>query len=509
MMPGLVRYAPWELAALLADFVDVAGLPPCPLAGISLDSRSLQPGELFLACAGSRGHGMEYAADAVRHGAAAIAAEPAGGWSPAELQRAARELGVPVLAVPELARRASALAGRFYGQPADHLRLIGVTGTNGKTSVSQYLAQALAPQRRCGVLGTVGYGFPGALLPASHTTPDAVRLQALLAELHAAGADSVAMEVSSHALHQHRVAAVPFDTALFTNLSRDHLDYHGDMAAYAEAKAQLFRGAGLRLAVLNTDDAMGRRLAAELRGRVTVVACGAAVDTDALGDRFVALQDIATHPDGLAFGYRSSWGAGEVRTALLGRFNAANLALVLGVLLADGLDPAAAGQRLAALQAVPGRMEAFGGGAAPLVVVDYAHTPDALAQALGSLRGHTERRLHCVFGCGGDRDRGKRPQMGAVAERLADRVTLTDDNPRGEGGDDIIAEIRAGMRDPGHAQVQRNRALAIRQAVAAAAPGDVVLVAGKGHEDYQLVGELRLPFSDAAQVRQALRELQA
>jgi UDP-N-acetylmuramoyl-L-alanyl-D-glutamate--2,6-diaminopimelate ligase len=348
--------------------------------------------------------------------------------------------------------------------------------------------------------------LPGALQPASHTTPDAVRLQALLAELQAAGADAVAMEVSSHALHQHRVAAVPFDTAVFTNLSRDHLDYHGDMDAYAEAKAQLFRAAGLRLAVLNTDDAMGRRLAAELRGRVAGVACGEAPETEALAERFVALRAVATRTDGLVFGFRSSWGEGEVHTPLLGRFNAANLALVLGVLLAWGLEPATVAQRLAGLQAVPGRMQPFGGGARPLVVVDYAHTPDALAQVLESLRAHTERRLHCVFGCGGERDRGKRPLMGAAAERLADRVILTDDNPRGEDGSLIIAEIRAGMRTPDSAAVQRNRALAIRQAIGAAGPGDVVLIAGKGHEAYQQVGDLRLPFSDADQVRQALAE---
>ncbi|MFM1891588.1 MAG: hypothetical protein RLZ44_665, partial [Pseudomonadota bacterium] len=342
MMPGLERSAGWELAALLVDFAEVAGVPACRLAGISLDSRNLNPGELFLACAGTREHGMEYAAAAVRRGAVAIAAEPTGGWPLARLQQAARDLRVPVVAVPELGRRASALAARFYGAPAEGLRLIGVTGTNGKTSVTHYLAQALAPQHRCGVLGTVGYGLPGALQPASHTTPDAVRLQALLAELQAAGADAVAMEVSSHALHQHRVAAVPFDTAVFTNLSRDHLDYHGDMGAYAEAKAQLFRGAGLRLAVLNTDDALGRRLAAELRGRVAGVACGEAPETEALAERFVVLRDVATRADGLAFGFRSSWGEGEVRTPLLGRFNAANLGLVLGVLLAWGLDPATA-----------------------------------------------------------------------------------------------------------------------------------------------------------------------
>lgn len=506
MMPGRQEQGQWTLPALLAGFAAVAGLPARALAGVALDSRDLLPQGLFLACAGSRGHGLEHAADAVRRGAAAIAAEPTAAWTMARMRALAGELGVPVIPVPALGRHASALAARFHGEPAARLRLIGVTGTNGKTSVSQFLAQALTPEWPCGVLGTIGYGFPQALQPASHTTPDAVRLQALLAALQAAGAAAVAMEVSSHALHQHRVAAVPFDTAVFTNLSRDHLDYHGSMAAYAEAKAQLFRRPGLRLAVLNTDDPMGLRLAGELRGRTPAVACGREAATADRADHYVRLQAVMARAGGLAFAFDSSWGAAEVVTPLLGTFNAENLALVLGVLLAWGVTPPQAAQRLARLQPVPGRMERFGGGQQPLVVVDYAHTPDALTKVLESLRPHTRGALVCVFGCGGDRDRGKRPEMGAAAERLADRVVLTDDNPRSEDGDRIIAEIRAGMAAPGRAAVERNRALAIRRAITAAGPDDLVLVAGKGHEDYQQVGELRLGFSDAVQVRLALGE---
>ena len=506
MMPGLKGNAGWTLADLLAGLVEPVGLPPLAVTGLAMDSRAMVPGGLFLACVGTRAHGMTYAAAAVRHGAAAVLAEPDAEWPPARLAAQAGALGVPIIPVPELGRLASHLAARFHGEPARQLRMLGVTGTNGKTSVTQFLAQALAPAWRCGVLGTVGYGFPGDLQAASHTTPDPVRLQELLAELHDAGARAVAMEVSSHALHQHRVGAVPFDTAVFTNLSRDHLDYHGSMAAYADAKAQLFRQPGLRLAVLNTDDAMGLRLADELRGRVTVVACGRTDATSAHAAHYVHLHNVKVGPDGLAFDFDSSWGPGSVRTPLLGEFNAENLSLVLGVLLAWDMAPAQAAQRLAALMPVPGRMQTFGGSGRPLVVVDYAHTPDALAKVLNSLRAHTRGRLVCVFGCGGDRDRGKRPEMGALAERLADRVLLTDDNPRSEDGDAIVAAIRAGMARPEAALVERNRAAAIRRAIADAGPDDLILLAGKGHEDYQLVGDLRLPFSDAEQVRLALAE---
>ena len=487
------------LAELLVG-LGAGAVPAASIGALAMSSRAVMPGALFLACRGGSRHGIDFAEPAVRAGAAAIAAEPDSEWTSGRLAELGGTLGVPVVAVPELGAKAGEIAARFFGRPGDRLRLIGVTGTNGKTTVTQYLARALAPDVRCAVVGTLGAGYPDALAPTTHTTPDAVALQSTLAELVAEGAEAVAMEVSSHALHQHRVAGLRFDTAVFTNLTRDHLDYHLTMEAYAEAKARLFRSPGLRHAVINTDDAFGLALFGEMARRMPVVACG--LDgVPAHAERFVAAERVVADVGGLTLHVRSSWGDGELASPLLGRFNAANLLAVLAVLLEGGVPVDAALARLATLGTVAGRMERLGGGERPLVVVDYAHTPDALAQVLGALREHCRGRLHCVFGCGGERDAGKRPLMGEVAETLADRVIVTDDNPRHEDGDAIVAQILAGLREPARATVERNRARAIGAAVADALPGDVVLVAGKGHEDYQQVGDLRLPFSDRAVVQ--------
>jgi len=489
---------------LLAD-LGAAGRPAVRVTALAMDSRRASPGALFLACRGGAQHGLDFAEAAVRAGAVAIAAEPDAAWPSARLDELAARLGVPVVAVPALGAMAGEVAARFHGRPGDRLRLIGVTGTNGKTTVTQYLARALAADTRCAVIGTLGVGFPDALRPTTHTTPDAAALQSMLAALVDDGARAVAMEVSSHALHQQRVAGLRFDTAVFTNLTRDHLDYHQTMEAYAEAKARLFRAPGLRLAVVNTDDAFGLALFGETVRRVPVLAYG--LDgVPAQAERFVAAERVVTDVAGLRLHVRSSWGEGELVSPLLGRFNAANLLAVLAVLLEAGVPMADALARLATLPTVAGRMERLGGGDQPLVVVDYAHTPDALTQVLGALRAHCRGRLLCVFGCGGERDTGKRPQMGEVAETLADRVIVTDDNPRREDGDAIVAQILAGLNEPARAVVERNRARAIAMAIVDAVPGDIVLVAGKGHEDYQQTGELKLPFSDRAVVQQLLRE---
>ena len=473
------------------------------VTALAMDSRSVSPGGLFLACRGASRHGLIFAEAAVRSGAAAIAAETDSDWPSARLAEVADRLRVPVVGVTALGSKASEIAARFYGRPAERLRLIGVTGTNGKTTVTQYLARVLSADSPCAVVGTLGAGFPGALRPTTHTTPDAVTLQAMLAEVAAGGARGVAMEVSSHALHQHRVAGLRFDTAIFTNLTRDHLDYHQTMEAYADAKAQLFRSPALRLAVINTDDPFGLAMFGETAQRLPVVACG--LDgVPAHAEHFVAGERLVAEVNGLRLRVRSSWGDGELTSPLLGRFNAANLLAVLAVLLESGVAVDGALARIKTLRAVPGRMERLGGGDRPLVVVDYAHTPDALTQVLGALREHCTGRLHCVFGCGGERDRGKRPLMAGVAETLADRVVITDDNPRREDGDAIVAEILAGLRQPGRATVERDRGRAIAATLADAVPGDIILVAGKGHENYQQVGDLRLPFSDHDLVQRLL-----
>jgi UDP-N-acetylmuramoyl-L-alanyl-D-glutamate--2,6-diaminopimelate ligase len=471
------------------------------LSGLSLDSRSLEPGYLFLALDGSRGHGLMYLSEAVEQGAVLVLAESCDDWP--EERIATLPASVPVLAVRGLKAEASALAARFFGHPARQMRMAGVTGTNGKTSVSLFLARALPGEWRCAVTGTTGNGFPGRLQPATHTTPDAVEAQRLLADLKDQGAAAVAMEVSSHALDQHRLAAVPFHTAVFTNLSRDHLDYHGSMRAYAAAKQKLFDTADLQLAVINTDDETGAELLETVKGRVRTVACHRGGRT--LGaDEFIRLESLQQGPAGLILSISSSWGQAMINSRLVGDFNATNLMLVLAVLLAWDVSMEQAVARLGELETVPGRMQALGGGAQPLVVVDYAHTPDALGKVLGSLRAHCRGRLLCVFGCGGDRDRGKRPQMGALAEAMADVVVVTDDNPRHEASPAIIADILEGMEQPTRVQVQPDRASAIAMAIEQAGPGDVVLVAGKGHETWQQLGDLRLPFNDVEQVRRSL-----
>ncbi|WP_456376915.1 UDP-N-acetylmuramoyl-L-alanyl-D-glutamate--2,6-diaminopimelate ligase [Thiolapillus sp.] len=496
------QYSGWLAGDLLADL----GLPTgaweqLPVSGLALDSRKTEAGFLFLALSGSQGHGLEYLQQALDNGASLVLAESSADWPESRIHRLERS--VPILVMDDLRPVVSEIAARFYGRPAQGMRIAGVTGTNGKTSVSLFLAQALPQAWHCAVTGTTGNGFPGSLQPASHTTPDAVEAQRILSALKSAGAKTVAMEVSSHALDQHRLAAVPFHTAVFTNLSRDHLDYHGSMGAYAAAKQRLFETPGLEMAVINTDDATGAELLSGLKGKVETIACHRG--THALGsDEFIHIESFEQRPRGLCLRFSSSWGKGEIDSLLLGDFNASNLTLVLAVLLGWGVPMEEAISGLEKLETVPGRMQKFGGGDQPLVVVDYAHTPDALANALASLRSHGIRRLYCVFGCGGDRDRGKRAPMGTLAEALADVVILTDDNPRSESSAAILADILEGMQEPRQAQVIPDRAEAIAAAIHQAQAGDAVLVAGKGHESYQQIGDQRLPFSDIEQVRRCL-----
>jgi UDP-N-acetylmuramoyl-L-alanyl-D-glutamate--2,6-diaminopimelate ligase len=387
------------------------------------------------------------------------------------------------------------------------MQVIGVTGTDGKTSVTHFIAQALSDNgAACGLLGTLGYGVYGRLQPPSHTTPDSLRLQAEFAGLRDAGVRQVVMEVSSHALHQRRTDGTAFDTAVLTHLSRDHLDYHGSTEAYAEAKRRLFVSEGLATAVLNIDDAFGRSLAGQLGAGLRVIAYGHSRDECArAAAHWIALEQVLPREHGIALRLDSSWGVQVFESRLLGAFNANNLMAALGALLASGLTLEVAVNRLAGVTTVPGRMELFCQPGMPRVVVDYAHTPHALESALQALRPHCSGELVCVFGAGGERDQGKRPLMGAAAERFADRVVLTSDNPRGESPQAILEQIAAGFEQPQRARCIVDRGCAIDAAIAAAAADDLVLVAGKGHEDYQQIGERRLAFSDRERVQQALR----
>ena len=464
-----------------------------PLADLTADSRSVKMGSIFVAYPGSAQDGRAYIPEAIARGASAVIWEKSGfNW------REAWE--VPNLGVENLRERISEIAGHLYGNPSDSLWMAGVTGTNGKTSVAQWIAAALdGTGRRSAVLGTLGNGLVGERTEAKNTTPDPIVLQRLLAEYRRRGARNVAMEVSSHGLDQGRVSGIKYDAAVFTNLTRDHLDYHGSMEAYGEAKARLFTARGLRHRIVNVDDAFGAALAKRFPDAITYGTRGKA----RLRASKIALSDA-----GVRFHLDSDWGHGEVRAGVLGVFNVANLLAVLGTLIAAGLTFDEAVAAVGTLQPVPGRLERVGGGSQPLVVVDYAHTPDALEKALEALRpavaaGH---RLSCVFGCGGDRDPGKRPLMGAVAARLADHVIVTSDNPRSEAPAAIIAQVLEGI--PGKAEAIEDRQVAIFSAVHQATLGDVVLLAGKGHETYQEIAGVRHPFDDREVARAALAEWQ-
>jgi UDP-N-acetylmuramoyl-L-alanyl-D-glutamate--2,6-diaminopimelate ligase len=486
------------LQTLLAGIVQApAGVR---VSDVTLDSREVAPGALFLACRGRSHHGLAFAAEALARGARAVLYEP-----PAEGVGSLQALAPQafIAAVPELSARAGRIADRFFGEPSRALGITAVTGTNGKTTCAWLLAQALERcGRRAAYLGTLGFGRPGALCSARHTTADAVTVHRQLAAVRELGAQWVGMEVSSHALDQQRIAGVRVHTAAFTNLTRDHLDYHGSMAAYGRAKQRLFELDTLVNRVINIEDAFGAELAARGDSGALIVTTRTAAPPP--GARWVRAVSVAAHGIGLLIEVDSSWGAESLQVPLIGDFNADNCLTVLAVLLGAGVTFAAALKALAECRAAPGRMEAFGGAAGqPLAIVDYAHSPDALAKALSNARHHCRGRLHVVFGCGGDRDRGKRPLMGRVAAELADEVILTDDNPRSEPPERITAEILAGVA-PRAARIEHDRARAIREALAGSAATDVVLIAGKGHETEQVYGAVRRPFSDQAVVRAAL-----
>jgi len=463
---------------------------------ITADSRQVEGGVAFAAYPGSARDGRAFIGDAIARGAAAVL------WEPKDFEWSG-EWKAPNAAVPHLKHAVGSIAYFLYGSPSRDLWMVGITGTNGKTSCAHWIAHALdACGRRAGIIGTLGNGLVGALAPAPNTTPDACVLHEILAQMRHAGAQAVTMEVSSHGLEQGRVNAVSFDVALFTNLSRDHLDYHGTLAAYGASKARLFAWPGLSTIVVNAEDPFGRNLIEDAHRR------GQRHITYGLAGADITATSLAMGRRGLALSLATPWGRGEVETQVVGAFNAANLLGVLGVLLASDVPLAAAVDALGALVPPAGRMQRLGGGDAPLVVVDYAHTPDALDKALAVLRSAVRagRELRVVFGCGGDRDRGKRPQMGRIAAALADRVYVTNDNPRGEDPQAIAQAIVQGIRETGNRRyrVELDRGAAIRLALEDAQPGDVVLIAGKGHEPYQETAGVRRPFSDLAAAREAL-----
>lgn len=480
------------LAGVLAEAGSLA--QEVTISGLQLDSRLVVAGDAFLALPGVAHDGRNYLEAAALADASVIIAER----GLTALQRLAAGT-VPIIEISGLAARVGSIASEFYGAPSAAMHVVGITGTNGKTTTSRLLAQLLRHRYgHCGVIGTLGATLDDQVAEAVNTTPDAVSLQRQLATWLAQGVEHAVLEVSSHSLEQGRVNGLDFETAIFTNLTHDHLDYHGDMTSYGLAKSRLFSGGSLKTAILNMDDPFAGSIV-ELAGDGIDVLGYSLLGQNAA----VQARDVSYHDNGLEATLSSPWGDGLLRSPLAGDFNLSNLLAAITAACVAGVPLARVIELVPDLQGVPGRMEYVPNEHGLQVVVDYAHTPDALQQALWALRAHAQGELICVFGCGGDRDAKKRPVMGRIAAEHADRVIVTSDNPRNESPQDIIADIKRGISGP--VECEADRAAAIALAVATARPGDCILVAGKGHESYQQLGEERIPFSDVEHLRRALQ----
>lgn len=456
------------------------------VTGLCLDSREIKPGYVFFALVGSSQDGRDYVTQAISAGACAIIVD--------SQHPLTKPLSVPVIAIEHLSAQLGAIAQRFYHHPAQSMILYGVTGTNGKTSITYYLAEALAALGcSTGIVGTTGNGLWPNLQTGTHTTPDPIKLAQLLAQLAAQNAQAVAMEVSSHALDQYRVDGLAFDTAIFTNLTRDHLDYHHTMEAYAQAKSRLFDFPGLKFRLFNVDDLQGALWAERYQANTTYT-YGLKAHTS---PRHTFVSAITSQGEGMQMHIESPWYSGKLHLNLVGDFNVLNALAVFVALCIHDYPPEEVIAALQTIKSPPGRMQCISHVNRPMVVIDYAHTPDALESALRALRPHTQGQLWCVFGCGGDRDPGKRPQMAAIAEHYADRVVVTSDNPRSEDPDAIIQAIVQGFSERDHWQAIVSRSEAIQTALAQAKPHDVVLIAGKGHETYQEIAGVKYPYQDA------------
>jgi len=505
-----------RLKDLLNGLVSFPDQDDMPISGLVLDSRELVRGDVFVALTGAKQHGLVHVEQAINNGACAVIFDPAGnGRQLVEALQPNTATLVPMIAVENLGLKLGELAARFYGDPSRFMTVIGITGTNGKTSCSQFLSQMLDD---CGIIGTLGWGEWGKLSKTLNTTPDALAIQKILAELAKNKKRTVAMEVSSHGLEQGRVNGVIFKGAVFTNISRDHLDYHGSMDAYVQAKLALLKAPGLAFAAVNLDDDYSERIIAAVPESVQLWHFSAKGKIADSGE-CVSAENIRHKMDGIEFDVRFRDELQRVKVPLYGDFNIENVLAVLTVMLAMGeslnddcMDAggrathgavAEAAKRLANIEPVVGRMERFGAETDPLIFVDYAHTPDALDKVLSSLRKHCKQALWVVFGCGGNRDTGKRSQMGKIAERWADHVVITDDNPRYENGLDIVNDILAGCRSA-KVEVIQNREQAIQKVVASAAKNDCIVIAGKGHEQYQESNGVCVPFSDREVVMDAL-----
>ena len=510
MMPALEYKSPISLFQLLEGIVPAdKSLSKVLCTGLCLDSRKAKPGEVFFALSGQSVDGLHFAREALQSGVIALLHQ-----APANdlVVALAREYRVPIICDPQLADHIGDIASRFYQQPSSRMKVIAVTGTDGKTSVSHFLAQALDKKAlransRAAVIGTVGSGFLDEIKSSTHTTPDAISLQSRMAELHDNGASHIAMEASSHGLEQGRLNGTKLELAVLTNLGRDHLDYHGDLQAYQSAKQRLFEMPKLGGAVLNWHDPFGQHLLNTFGSRYPISIYGIGQENEIRNSQaadWVCAKQLECAADGLSMHIVFPDGETNLTCNLLGKFNALNVLAVAASLrfLSYTADEIIA--VLSRLKSVPGRMQVISQVGMPKVVIDYAHTPQALSSALNALRLHCHGKLWCVFGCGGDRDIGKRSEMGGIADDLADRTIITNDNPRSESPEKIAEDIKQGMRNGSDVLVILDRADAITTALKLASSEDFVLVAGKGHETSQEIGDKLIPFSDQLVVEQYL-----
>jgi UDP-N-acetylmuramoyl-L-alanyl-D-glutamate--2,6-diaminopimelate ligase len=473
----------------------------CNISSLALDSRKIKPGGLFLAIKGAQLDGRCYIQDAISRGAAAVLVDALSTDEPLRWQE-----NVPLIPVDQLQAQIGQIAAKFYDEPAKQGYMVGVTGTSGKTSCTHFIAEALQLlQQHCGLIGTLGCGFYGALDSVGLTTPDAITLQSQLHQLVTQGASAIAMEVSSHSIAQSRIGGIEFDVGVFTNLTQDHLDYHGDMASYAAVKRTFLASADTRALVINADDAYGLQWIQELSPNKPIIAYTTS-QTLAIPSHIpvISASHIELSLKGISAYIHSPWGEGELWLPLIGKFNLSNCLAALAVLTRHGVPFKDMLHAFSMIHPVVGRMQTLSMPKKPLVVVDYAHKPDALEQVLLTLRQYTQGQLYCVFGCGGERDRLKRPLMASIAERLADQVIVTNDNPRRESPADIVADIMAGFTQPDRVTVEFDRSKAIENSIQWAHENDCILIAGKGAEHYQQIGDERMPFDDIKKAQEIL-----
>lgn len=481
-----------NLHDLLHGIASVPANYPIAITDLALDSRQVNAGDLFLAYPGDTSDGRLFIQSAIENGACAVLFDPNPTIN-------LPETNIPCIPVSELKAKLGLIAARFYDHPSKRLSTIAITGTNGKTSISHFCAQALNTLNYpCGVIGTLGNGLLNNLHETKNTTSDPVTLQGILAELKSANAKAVTLEASSHALVQGRLVGTHVDIAIFTNLTRDHLDYHLTMENYGNAKKLLFAFDSLKSRIINIDDAFGKTLFENYKSYPGTVSYSCKEEAN-----FSIIQ-FEPHPQGMDLVIKTPQGKLPINVPIIGYFNVSNLLAVTATLVAIGFDNSSIQKALEQLTPVAGRMMLYSAKDAPTFVVDYAHTPDALEQALKTLKGHSKKHLYCVFGCGGNRDRGKRPIMGKIAEAYADFIILTDDNPRKEAPEFIIEDIVSGINDKTKLTLIHNRRKAIAHAFEQACPGDIILLAGKGPETYQIYGEEKQAYSDLDEVQKLL-----